>query len=578
MTTSVTYNSLKKIQQWTSNTQFLVYDLEVKLHSDDVICACVIILDTNYKETARWTFRTLFAFCAFVLTRLTKNDVVLIAHNGMNYDHKIVIHYLTDDMNVELMSNHDSFTLCCVTVGVNNLYFRDTYKYMGFSLQECGKIVNLPKIDLDAGAITEYTEEVAKYCMRDVEVCVEILHFFNNYQLPFLKFENKVLNYHSQADVAYRAVIGPHRSTFDRTFIDVVHNELEKSYYGGRAYGSSYGILIKKPIVCIDIRSMYPAAMCREMPCGEIYSVDKRDRDKLGIYHISATREEQPCWKKTHAIAPFKYNDVTFFASEGTIVGWYCSPDIDALELDGWSVTIDGGYEFQGKTTCLRDFYTGLYEERKQHKKGTAINYICKILMNSSYGKFAQILGLYNDRPKYIAWFCLAYSRLQLVSLFRLCKNEAVYYGDTDSVYVSKNVLPLPDNVLVDELSISGNEIRVEVESEHSDIIVIARKIYGLTNDKHSKDSHKVKCKGVPIGKKETPAERYQTLLRCAYEPVKMRYIASTSSPLALRDGQLLCYGGNLADAYRTIQVVIPSMMYKCTLCKLYHTKLIKMC
>lgn len=270
----------------------------------------------------------------------------------------------------------------------------------------------------------------------------------------------------------------------------------------------------------------------------------------------------------TKAIVPVKHQDNLTFVSHGTVTGLYCSPDIKAMRLDGWNVEVKWGFVWSEKTDVLRAVYSRLYEERKSYNKDHPLNYCRKIIMNSSYSKFCQKQCSIDSRPKYIGWFCLAYSRLQLFHLMNLSKDKPVLYGDTDSIYVSASVLPLNETVCRNELSYNEDDISVDVEGCFDEMTVISKKTYGVIN--RESNVVVVKAKGIPKAK-------YSDLVRSLYDYTSVNYLAKGHSAISNNAGYLTINTGNLKDSKRLLKVHIPNDMYKCTECSLLHSMEINM-
>lgn len=535
-----------------TTTLIVIYDIEVQLQTDTCRCVCFWLCDMNYKILSKHHATSLPSFVEYL--KKIDNDLILIAHNGHNYDHLFVLDYLEARLSTPQIG---------LTRYKNGQYiwqFRDSYKYFTSSLAVIGRdIVNLEKIEIDLG--TENDEEMIRYCHRDCEIVHRLLLWLNVNMIKHYNLPHHLMCYYSQADMAYD-IVSRQLTQFVYTFIDGISDVLSASYYGGRVYSPIYGAEHREELCCIDIRSMYPASLCREYPCGETSFVTQFVPNRLGIYYIEASRSQVDCVKATKAILPIHLENSLAFVSSGEICGWYCQPDIEAMIKDNWSVNIRHGFVWAETTIELRSVYQSLYERRKQTPKGHALNHTLKIVLNSSYGKFCQKHGRLNSRPHYVGWFCLAYTRLQLYELMQLTGDQPVWYGDTDSIYVNKDVVSrLTPAMLTNQLSITNDAITVDVESYHSCIGVVARKVYYTDNV--------VKCKGV------RNATRAMLRESMSY-PVKCKYLAKKSRVLKGHDGVYRVDSHNLYDAKRTLRVVVPTYMYKCS-CGLFHSKTIKL-
>lgn len=529
------------------------------MHTDVVECICFYICNATTLTCHKTGI--CYSIHSFIQTLLALDcDIVIVAHNGNNYDHLFILDYLGATIKFT------NLTLCHVSLGTHRLYFRDSFKYCTMSLKQIGiELVNCHKLDIDL----HFTDPALRdqYCMRDVEIVYKLLRWLQINMINKFGLSMRLLDFASQADIAYTYVCNS-ISHFTLTFVDDLHMILKQCYYGGRVYSSIYGRYIWGSLCCIDVRSMYPASLCRPYPCGEITHVTKHVPNKLGIYFIIARRAPPSCIAKTKAIVPVHYKGSLIFVSEGEIEGWYCTPDIDCMIQSGWDVLYRDGFVWADTSVELREVYTSLYNERIKHSKGTAPNYTLKILLNSSYGKFCQKYGRISSRPHYIGWFCLAYTRLQLLHLMSLSKSHPVYYGDTDSIYLSSSILPIPETMAVNQLSVTSNTITVDVESYPISITVLARKVYVVETLDGGQINTVVKCKG---GRAVTAS----TLWRALRVPQRSPLLMKGSRFIKQQDGQYMVDSHNLHDSTRMIRVVVPDYMYLCC-CGYYHSRAIK--
>ena len=116
---------------------------------------------------------------------------------------------------------------------------------------------------------------------------------------------------------------------------------------------------------------------------------------------------------------------------------------------------------------------------------------LIKRQMNSSYGKYLQLTASFYDRPSFIGVFLLSYSRAIFNSLMMICRDGPLLYSDTDSIFVnSTNDKYVTQDMLQDELTVDVACPRVKIEGHHSSLLVVAKKVYCLSNPEV------IKCKG----------------------------------------------------------------------------------
>jgi hypothetical protein len=138
-----------------------------------------------------------------------------------------------------------------------------TTNYFDTSLEEIGKLVGYDKLKVDFDTVSDM--DLATYCRRDVEILKlameQYFHFVRSHDLG--KFG---MTKAAQAFNAYR-----HRFMKQKIFChqNPVLVDLEKSaYMGGRTECFFIGEIKDRPVVSLDINSMYPFVMKRyKYPC-----------------------------------------------------------------------------------------------------------------------------------------------------------------------------------------------------------------------------------------------------------------------------------------------------------------------
>lgn len=266
----------------------------------------------------------------------------------------------------------------------------DTLNYFAMSLENLGKSVGMPKLDMPAAGAGY--EEWNTYAYRDVEIIQQAFHQFRDMIITErLGSVQKTLA--SQAFTTYLTRFVPENLPImihDRQrFLD-----LERaSYHGGRTEafyrGEYHGELYK-----LDINSHYPAIMAQEHFAYEPlewygvkadmdtlldamargYSVVARvlvntDREAYGVY----TRDKG-------LIFP-----VGFFRSVLT------TPELKYALRHGHIEYVEEMATFK-RGELFSDFVDYFYSKRQAYAGAgnTAFAYMCKILLNSLYGKFGQ--------------------------------------------------------------------------------------------------------------------------------------------------------------------------------------------
>ena len=359
----------------------------------------------------------------------------------------------------------------------NSLLFLDNMNYFSMSLAALGENIGFPKLDMPP---FEADNSVWwPYCKRDVEVLLQTWQHW----LSFLK-DNELgtfaVTIASQAFNAYRhrfmpIPIGVHTSK--------KAVKLERAAYrGGRVECFRIGKLPRQKYYLLDVNSMY-AYMLKTYPypidlvgTGKALSLGYL-ADLLTQYTVIAEVQvdiPEPCYgikMDNRLIFPIGKFRVTLNSIEleyGLVRGYI-------KEVYNFSY-YEMGY-------CFTDYVDYFHSKRVEfHNKGNKVySYLCKLMLNSLYGKFGQAVEEwkpigYDAERVYDYWTewdtrehklytyrCInhwceekvgsqegynslvaipseatAYARLVLWQLMKKAGRDNVFYCDTDSLIVNK--------------------------------------------------------------------------------------------------------------------------------------------
>ena len=164
--------------------------------------------------------------------------------------------------------------------------------------------------------------------------------------------------------------------------------ELERAaYVGGRTEAIEPG---EYPEVAVyDVNSEYPAVMAAgTFPASYLGGWVTEYTGKPGIYTV---RFWQPADRGRLPLLHVKNDRGGFdYVFEGT--GTYTQPELDLLVELGGRFEVIEGYVYYETEPIFKDFIDYWYGVRltAQAEGNDGLSYICKILMNSLYGKFGQ--------------------------------------------------------------------------------------------------------------------------------------------------------------------------------------------
>jgi hypothetical protein len=283
-----------------------------------------------------------------------------------------------------------------------------------------------------------------------------------------------------------------------------------------------------------DVNSLYPSRMLKlDMPIGKPVAFEgnirKLDPNAYGFFYCKITSPdylEYPILQRKIKTS----EGIRTVPGLGSWEGWICSTEMDNAVKSGYLFEIIKGYQFK-TADIFSEFLINLYNLRLNYEKGTPMNLIAKLLMNSLYGKFGmkdeitrmeifnnmtdldqEIISLkldlygpsikdivklenhtifvintsvdltYNEKDDFyhgtevniaIASAITASARI-FMSFFKNNPDFKLYYMDTDSGFINK---PLPDYLL-------GNKFgQFKLENVITKAVFLAPKVYGFITD-----------------------------------------------------------------------------------------------
>ena len=558
----LTYSSIRR--KPVHNYIWLFYDIEVAYRHNDVLLVCYQLLDSSLTELKRGYYVSFERFVRMVYRLCRSSSVVLCAHNGNHFDHLFFLELFTNLFDSSMYShNGQKLPILTLYIGRNQLLFRDSYLYFHSSLKDVGRSYNLPKLDCALDDEFDLTTWLP-YCMRDVEICVEVMRHVN-LLIGSTTFHSLIESF-SLADIAYNISVQRICYFMRYTVNEQLRFIYECASYGGRTYSALYGQRMNERISVIDANSMYPSCMTFDYPCGELSIVENKCVvDKFAIYYVELSRDFVSCCDATRAIVPVlmykgPIKSGLCFVDHGHIVGWYTSVDLNTFQLRGWSIIYRIGLVWSSSCSNLGELYKEWYNDRKLYPKSSPMSDLIKRQMNSSYGKYLQLSASHYDRPSFVGVFLLSYSRAILNSLMMICHDGPLLYTDTDSIFVySTNDRFITPDMLRDELTVDLLSPRVKIENHHDGLLVVAKKVYCLFNPTV------IKSKGYSN-------LTVEQLIQSCRKPVQVD-AKTVRSRFEYVNNKLFCQVNNVEEIKKTLSINISNYLYRCLTCNLYHTK-----
>jgi hypothetical protein len=298
---------------------------------------------------------------------------------------------------------------------------------------------------------------------------------------------------------------------------ETVDEFITRSYAGGRVECFRPGVY--ESVKTYDINSLYPYVMSfADIPdCTPIH-VSKIIPGKVGFYEVK--------FKQTnHDLPPVlwvKENNGLEFVYEGT--GVFCSIEIENAQRVGCEIEFIKGLIYPTTKKVFKNYVDDLYKLRKENS-GTPLDFICKILLNSLYGKFAETQKsshlekipenefwdrlkngeqlteydhdkqLYNveeqrDIPHRLIHIASIITAMARTTLYKYIERhvESVIYCDTDSVHLNDEIM---------EPKWQGQKLgQMKLEEEGAGVY-LGRKQYAV--------SKSIKFKGLTLKNKLSP-------------------------------------------------------------------------
>lgn len=225
------------------------------------------------------------------------------------------------------------------------------------------------------------------------------------------------------------------------TIDEDVYLNIKKSYTGGATdmYIPSNLDKNKKPlnqkfIFGYDVNSLYPYIMKNfEVPVGKpTYfegDIRKFETNAFGFFYcnVECPKDLKHPILQLHIKRNSSVNRT--ISPTGTFSAWIFSPELDNAVKYGYKYKIIKGYTFN-KLCIFRKYVETLYTMRLEYSKDHPMNYICKLLLNSLYGRFAMNF---------------IFESIELVDHLKLAYMEA----NIDNVYKITNQVDFKNKVLV---------------------------------------------------------------------------------------------------------------------------------
>jgi hypothetical protein len=495
---------LRKLKRVSFPKHWVFFDTETKIVEENnelqkqklrLGIAWFVRLDREKIPYERCIFYNPKEFYDFLRNHAYNKQTLYVASLNIAFDlasSEVLKFFLKANWEIVSWSVTNTCEFLKLKKGERRIIFIDLLNYFKASVKELGELLGIPKIELNPLEASE--EELIPYCERDVEIITFATLEFINY----LK-ENKLGSLGiSASSTAFKV--------FRTKFLDrrvKIHNdekvlELErKAYFGGRTECFRLGA-VKGKVYILDVNSMYPFVMrYNKFPCVLTEFKEKgtpkevEELIKMGFLVIAH------CYVSTdEPVYPYRTDEHLIFPV-GKFHTYLCTPSLKyAIEQGHLKRVYE--YAIYVGDYIFSDYIDYFYNERLRFKRegNQVYAYICKLFMNSLYGKFAQRVRriekfedalvmpnktfVYDEDGNYIGFavkflnqgFIVVneydesynsfpaisahvtdYARMYLWTLIKRAGIENVFYVDTDSLHVNdKGYIRLMELVNDEEL------------------------------------------------------------------------------------------------------------------------------
>lgn len=374
--------------------------------------------------------------------RWCKEDNYTLYFHNLKFDGEYIFHYLltngytliTDiterkDKTFEtIISDMGQFYMITIYFKVNNRNIKkvtiyDSLKLLNFSVETIAKSFDLPirKLELDYKTKRDIGHRLTKheidYIRCDVEVMSRALDIMFKEGLDRMTIGACALNY-------YRKSL----DNFNRYFPDIpyeIDEDIRTSYRGGFTYlNPLYKEKETGEGLVLDVNSLYPSCMRNEiLPFGQpIFFNGKYKYDMfypLYVQRINVIFELKPGKiptiqvKKNLMFQPNEFLE----SSKGDILTLTLTNIDLELFLENYNtiyIEYVGGWKFKGKKGLFKHYIDEWSDKKIQAKKdgNPALYLICKLMLNSLYGKFSKNPNIRSKVPILLDDYSIGYEML----------------------------------------------------------------------------------------------------------------------------------------------------------------------
>lgn len=374
----------------TETTQTPINEKDIEHHLDLGVAAYWRRPDSKTGEQLEYqTFQTIGGFWKFVLSKCAKKRRIVVISHNLPFDMGIVkgwkilekLKFKPTKIILDYQCNIWRFRKNTTT-----LLFLDNMNYFQTSIKVLGESVGLPKLEINLNTAAD--ADRADYCIRDVEIMVKAWQTWLNF-LETGDLGSFGMTVASQAFNAFR-----HRFMSVKVSIHTSSKatRIERyAYRGGRndcfRIGEYHGV----EFAIVDVNAQYPYVMQKyEYPCNLISTGGQLELDHAAHLLTKYCIIGQCDVKTDEPIYGVKVKDKLVFPV-GEFPAALTSLEISQGLTKGHIVKIRD-FALYERAHLFADYVNFFYSKRLEFEstKSFAYAYLCKLMLNSLYGKFGQ--------------------------------------------------------------------------------------------------------------------------------------------------------------------------------------------
>ena len=268
----------------------------------------------------------------------------------------------------------------------NKIEFVNIQNYFNIPVVAIGRSIGLPKYEIDLNRCSEANLRV--YCKRDVEIILKafksLYYFIRDNKLGSLGYTLPSISYSCFLTSFLKGGISVH------TKEDIIDLE-RKAYFGGRCECFRIGKFKGERFYKLDVNAMYPYVMgLYDYPVAFVKS-------GTGIVPGVLTKlAHKWCYiaevtlKTDKPIYPFRLDGKLIFPT-GMFTTYLSTPSL-MYAIKNKHVKKIVRVAAYKKRNLFKEFVNYFYGKRLEYrsKDNPAFAYVCKLILNSLYGKFGQ--------------------------------------------------------------------------------------------------------------------------------------------------------------------------------------------